>query len=98
MDDPVQPLRNLRVHHSLDREVIQLPHISYALDKLGKLAERHSLPLAAVSNDHRERAGVRLRTEGDLSQRWQTITVRPAQFTSARPHLCVYSMCDGRNR
>jgi hypothetical protein len=66
----------------LDCEVVQLSNIAYTLDKLGELGERHAIPVAAVSNDCCESAGVRgPRTESNLSQHWQIIKGWLTQIT-----------------
>jgi hypothetical protein len=44
--------------YRLDREIVNLPYMTDAFDKLSKLAERDSSPVAAVSDHRREGAAM----------------------------------------
>ena len=58
--------------HRLDGEVVDLPHVAGARDKLDNLGERDSSPVTTVPDDRREGVAVcGVRTERDLGQcRW----------------------------
>jgi hypothetical protein len=56
--------------HQPNSEVVDLPHVASARNKLDNLGERDSLPVTTVLDDRREGVVVcGVRTERDLVQR-----------------------------